>query len=226
MRRTFLLTLLSAFGIVSRALGQLAAKPPIFSGRNYAERPSDLKEEPELAAAVADLLEAVIRRDATLVEPWLDDEVYPIGGEEKKEWPKSRVLADMQTWDAGMWDEFGRSLRTGVLLDEEGVWAVAPFTAIDEMGMEEIAVIGEGVNVHLRAEASSPVLATVGYVILSIDRGEPRCEASSDWVCIGTTEGARGFIELERVHSFGEEEIHFSRLPQGWRVVAWGAQSC
>lgn len=223
MRRTFLLTLLSAFSVARRALGQVASQPPTFSSRRYDERPSDLTEEPELAAAVADLLEAVIRRDATLVEPWLDEEVYPIGDEDKKEWAKSRVLAHMQAWDAETWDDFGRALRTGMRLDEDGGSALAPFTAMVDMDMEDIAVIGEGVNVHLQAEASSAVLATVGYVILSIDR---RCYAPMGWVCVGTVEGAHGFIQDERVHSLGDKEIHFSRLPHGWRVVAWGAQAC
>jgi hypothetical protein len=227
MRRTFLLTLLSAFSVASRALAQLVVKPPAFDGRRFDERPSDLTEEPQLAAAVADLLEAVMRRDATLVEPWLADEVYPIGDEEKKEWPKSRVLAHMQTWDAEMWEEVGRALRTGVQLDKDGGFAIAPFADEVVNDLEDVVVVSEGVNVHLRAEASSPILATVGYVVLPPDQGGPFCDIDSvNWVCVGTTQGTRGYIPRALVHVAGDVAVHFSRLPQGWRVVAWGAQAC
>ena len=75
----------------------IQAQAPVAGGSDfvvgtYSRRADPLDAEPGLAAAIADLREAVSRRDASLVEPWLAAKVY--WGDEDSA-PKGRVVAEM-----------------------------------------------------------------------------------------------------------------------------------
>ena len=62
----------------------------------YDRHPDYLDDEPELASAIADVREAVTRRDASLVEPWLADGSSRILGAPQGTASQSAVLTSLR----------------------------------------------------------------------------------------------------------------------------------
>jgi len=194
--------------------------------KTYDRRADSLDDEPELAAAIADLREAVARRDASLVEPWLADRVY--WGEQEGA-PKSHVVADMRVWSPEEWEDLGRMLQLGAAITSEDS-AIVPFTVealsdhnltiVDEI--EQVAADGP-TPIHVGPDGGAPVLATVERAILAVDTESTERELPKGWVRIKLPNRRMGYVSSAHLSGTASQfAVWFERGPEGWRVVAFG----
>lgn len=189
----------------------------------YARRPDRLQEEPGLSAAIADLREAVVRRDVTLIEPWLAADVG------WAECPVSRsvVLAEMRKWKAEEWEKLGESLRLGAAMVGTDS-AIVPFTVeaisegevSDSGGFGMFAAAEETTAIHVGPDSTSAVIATVQRAVLALDKDG---DASQPWARVKATQGQTGYVLWSALSGTPDgETVWFQRRDDGWRIVAFG----
>jgi hypothetical protein len=189
----------------------------------YTRRPDSLQEEPGLSAAIADLREAVVRRDVELIEPWLANRVHWGEGRE----PKAVVLAEMRKWTEEEWDNLGRSLRLGAAMLSPAS-AILPFTVealsegdtLDGVEFGVLAAAEESAAVHVSPDSASAVLDTVQRALLVLDDHR---DSSQPWARIRSPQGHTGYILWSALSGtpYGET-VWFERSEIGWQIVAFG----
>ena len=240
MRHLILLAVMAQPSCATLAFGQQQGEPD-FVTQTYAERARALDSEPELAAAIADLLEAARRRDPSLVEPWLErstdertesqtdyaatvehDAAQIAEDDEDGEGylAEDDLLREIASWDGEIWDRFARSLAVGVSVNGDTADALSVIT------LDGVAVGADSAFVHVAPDRSSPILATVGRAIVQEDYDhrpdDPRVDG---WVAVKSDDGRRGYLATESVEELLYMGIVFMRSPQGWRL-AYFATGC
>lgn len=137
----------------------------------------------------------------------------------------SRVTPDRLMDAAGVragrrWAVLADALRAGVVVSGDSETLVAPYYAEAPIDFDEALVLGVGVRLRSRPEASAPVVGRLIYDVVSVRQLNLR-GAAEDWSEVQTARGLTGFVATRYLKSPYDARFFFARQDGGWKLVSY-----
>jgi hypothetical protein len=206
----------------------------VFTQEQYVKPVDQADSNPSFAAFRTNLIAAVKRKDAKYVLSIVDPKIrinFGDGGgiiQFKKEWKNLSPTS-------AFWGEFLPVVSNGGMFSKEAYekdgmfWAPYTFDAFPpELDATEYsAIFGKDVNLRSAARTDAPIVTTLSYNIVKIDRDSsipvPREEGSYLWYKVETLGGLKGFVKAEYVRSPIDYRACFEKKRGKWVMTAFVA---
>jgi hypothetical protein len=207
------------------------------SADSYAPRPAQPIDQVEAGSDFftfrESLRQAVSDRDANYIRSIADPNIRLSFGN-----PTSLDDQDLDNPDAPFWKYLERSLAIGCANAVPGnppddtTWACPSVFQAPEIAdaFVDVFIVGEGVEVHTEANASSSVVTTVANEILKVDSQalatmtEPQLQAMETldgWRPVILPDGQRGFVSSRYAYSPVGYRALFGKVDGEWKMQAF-----
>lgn len=168
----------------------------------------------------AQLLTAIIKKDKNSLLAAVNKNIKnSFGGNDgidnfRKSWKIDQT-------NSPLWETLGTVLALGGTFDHAGSFN-APYTFSawpDNVDVfENIAIIGEKVNIRATPTLNGKVLANVSYVILPLVN---KVGLNKQWVAVKLTDGKTGYVSKALTRSSVDYRAIFEKVDGRWQMVAF-----
>jgi hypothetical protein len=200
---------LAVFGaLISVGASQAPTDPP-----RKVHPIEESSSDPSFAAFKASLLVAAEHGNLTALKAAMAPNVkyHDIGS------PVAVVRA-LKLREGAPWRALARAFTLGVARQRgPGPTFVAPYTYADrfEVDVDEIVIVGSGVNVRDSPSAQGRIVDKLSYDVVKISGASTR----DDWIGIITPAGKHGWVRMASTDLSAELQFYFERIRGEWKIV-------
>lgn len=188
--------------------------------------------DPELAAFMKSLREAVAARDKDRLLAMISDNIrYSFGINNGKQGFIEQAKLDTNPADSPLWSDLDEILSLGGAFSNDKLYFAPNFFVHFPEGYDQfeyLAVIGDGVAVRGSADPQAPVLSRLSYTVVKVQTGaQPVGSAvelegrSYKWVPVVLADGRKGYILDKFVRHPLEARLGVGKTDDGkWQIQA------
>jgi hypothetical protein len=177
-------------------------------------------KQPDFFTFRAQLQIAVAKRDKAAVLAVVSKTVQNGYGDDnginhfKKNWAIDKPNSEL-------WETLGTVLALGGGFQSDGSFA-APYVASSWPdaagdGFENVAIIGNKVNVRKAPKADSEVLQTLSYEVVPLDTND---HGNDQWVAIKLPNGKKGYVSRSFTRSPVDYRASFEKVDGRWQITS------
>lgn len=177
-------------------------------------------KQPDFFTFRAQLQIAVAKRDKAAVLAVVSKTVQNGYGDDnginhfKKNWAIDKPNSEL-------WETLGTVLALGGGFQSDGSFA-APYVASSWPdaagdGFENVAIIGNKVNVRKAPKADSEVLQTLSYEVVPLDTND---HGNDQWVAIKLPDGKKGYVSRSFARSPVDYRASFEKVDGRWQMTS------
>lgn len=177
-------------------------------------------KQPDFFTFRAQLQIAVAKRDKAAVLAVVSKTVQNGYGDDnginhfKKNWAIDKPNSEL-------WETLGTVLALGGGFQSDGSFA-APYVASSWPdaagdGFENVAIIGNKVNVRKAPKADSEVLQTLSYEVVPLDTND---HGNDQWVAIKLPNGKKGYVSRSFTRSPVDYRASFEKVDGRWQMTS------
>ena len=174
--------------------------------------------DPGFAAYRERLAAAVTARDADQLKTLVDPKIkLSFGGDGGIAALEQRLSAAPNDGEPALWDELGAVLTLGCALDKGTATMPYGFARSAQVGPETLFPLREDVALHKEPSADSPVVARLGWHVLTATAGDPE----QPFIAVKTDGGTQGYVARDAVRSgFGYRALFNKDAKGEWAMTA------
>jgi hypothetical protein len=182
--------------------------------------PVDLcASDQSFAAFRVQLRQAIAGKDRAFILAMITDDIEVDfgGGAGRGDFERTWTLDRPET--SPLWEELGEVLDLGCVPDGEGLyWSPSMFReeGIDDPFSAALA-IHPGGALHEAADASSPVVATLDWDLLTV----PEWNGEAAWQRAQTADGRSGYVRSSELRSPIDYRAGFRKIDGRWRMIVF-----
>lgn len=175
-------------------------------------------KQPDFFTFRAQLQTAIAKRDKAAVLAVVSKNVQNGYGDDngidnfKKNWAIDKS-------NSKLWETLGAVLALGGGFQQDGSFN-APYVSshwpnVD--GFENIAIVGDKVNVRKAPSQSSDVLQTLSYEVVPVDEANNKSE---QWAAIKLSDGKTGYVSRSFARSAVDYRAFFAKVDGRWQMTS------
>lgn len=178
-------------------------------------------KQPDFFTFRAQLQTAVAKHDKAAVLAVVSKNIQnTFGGDNGSE--NFKKLWAMDKPNSKLWEELGVVLALGGSFQNDGSFE-APYVSAnwpDVDGFENIAIIGNKVNVRKAPQLDGEVLQTLSYEVVPLDTKD---HGNDQWVAIKLPNGKKGYVSRSYTRSSVDYRAFFAKVDGRWQMTTFVA---